>query len=255
MDRYVWIVMGLNFVVDLLLLAAVYQLTDKPFLVWRCLVAAALGGIYGGVCLLPDFYFLGNGMWRLVCIALMSLVAFGMEVKAIGNGVLFCFLRLGLNGLAAISPGGNFWTWVLCLAVLFLLHLMGHDGGTKKAYVPVVIRYAGKTARLTAFRDTGNFLKDPVTGKDVLIADPMAARLLLGLDQEQLEKPVQTMELSQLRGLRLIPYNAIGHGGLLLAMRFTDVELDGKRMEQIVAFAPRQIGAGRGFQALVGGMA
>lgn len=248
--------MGLNFVVDLLLLAAVFQLMGMPFSALRSVLAAMLGGIYGGVCLLPDFHFLGNGAWQLTCMALASLIAFGMERNTFRNGLLFCFLRLALNSFASVSPNKSIWTWILCLAVLALVWVVGFDGGTGKAYVPMVIRYAGKTARLTAFRDTGNFLKDPVTGKNVVIADPIAARLLLGLTQEQLKNPVQTMENTQIPGLRLIPYSAIGNaGGLLLAMRFADAELDDQKQDQIVAFAPQQIGAGRGFQALVGGMA
>lgn len=255
MDRYVWIVMGLNFVVDLLLLAAVFQLTGAPFAAVRCGLGAMLGGLYGGVCLLPSFHFLGNGAWQLACMALISLIAFGFEHDTLRKGLLFCLLRLALNSLASVANDKT-WTWILCGAVLFLLFIMGVDAGDGKAYVPMVIHYAGKTVRFTAFRDTGNFLKDPVTGKPVVIADPVAARELLGLTLEQLEKPAETMVSTGLRGLRLIPYSAIGNsGGLLLAMRFADVELDGQRTERIVAFAPQLIGSGRGFQALVGGMA
>lgn len=250
-----WIVMGLNFVVDLLLLAAVFQLTDAPYAAARCGLGAMLGGLYGGVCLLPNFHFLGNGAWHLACMALMSLITFGLERSTLRKGLLFCFLRLALNGLASVANDKT-WTWILCGAVLLLLFVMGIDVGDAKAYVPMVIHYAGKTVQLTALRDTGNFLKDPVTGKTVVIADPVFARELLGLTQEQLEKPAETMVSMGLRGLRLIPYSAIGNaGGLLLAMRFADVELDGQRTQQIVAFSPQPIGSGRGFQALVGGMA
>lgn len=249
-------VAGLNFAVDLLLLAAIFKLAQRPFYLWRAVLAAAVGGAYGALCLLPGFHFLGNMLWRLVCLFLMSLLAFGLEVGTIRNGALFSFLWLAMNGIAAGFSRDNVWTLLLWGALLMLLYLMGFGGGNGSMYVPVTIRYGGRTVRITALRDTGNLLIDPVSGQSVLIVDPSVAGKLLGLTASQLADPVATLASARYPGLRLIPYRALGQpGGMLLAMRFADVVMGQETGARVVAFAPNEIGMGSGCEALAGGMA
>lgn len=67
MTVYVDAVMGLNFLVDLLLLVGTNRLAGHPSEPKRIIPAAALGGLYGGMCLVPGFRFLGNyfGGWSV----------------------------------------------------------------------------------------------------------------------------------------------------------------------------------------------
>ncbi len=74
--------------------------------------------------------------------------------------------------------------------------------------------------QLIALRDTGNTLRDPLTGEQVLVAGADVGEKLLGLTAQQLRNPVETVAQSTLRGLRLIPYRGVGQpGGMLLAVR------------------------------------
>ena len=89
---YLDLVMVLNFAVDLLLLMGANGLSGFPTVFGRCIAAAAVGGIYGGICMLPGFAFLGSTWWRLVILAGMSVLAFGWDGSALRRGILFVLL-------------------------------------------------------------------------------------------------------------------------------------------------------------------
>ena len=69
----------LNFLVDYLLLFAAARLSGTYTVHWRLLAAATLGGVYAGGCLLPGFEFLGALPWRIVFLALMAMLAYGLR--------------------------------------------------------------------------------------------------------------------------------------------------------------------------------
>ena len=77
MAVYLDLVMLLNFLVDYLLLLGTNRLSGSPMTPGRCALAAVLGSVYAGACLLPGFRFLGNFLWRCVSLGLMAVLAFG----------------------------------------------------------------------------------------------------------------------------------------------------------------------------------
>lgn len=255
MEVYVDILMLLNFLVDFLLLVGTNRLSGHPPGFRRALLGALLGGLYAGACVLPGFDFLAGTLWRLVSLALMSVITFGTGQSALRRGVLFVFLSMALGGIALGLGKGGFWSLVLAscgVCALCLVGFRGRAGGQE--YAHVTICHGGRELSLTALMDTGNTLLDPITGCPVLVADAASARRLLDLDAAALASPLETMALRRQPGLRLIPYSAVGQkAGLLLAIRPDSVQFNGKKAECIVAFAPQSLGQGR-FQALAGGV-
>lgn len=249
---YLDLVMGLNFAVDLLLLLATNRLSGFPSRPGRCTLAGTLGGLYGGICLLPGFTFLGNFLWRLVVLGLMAVIAFGLDRSALRRGTLFVLLSMALGGVALCLGRGGGWSAIGAAAGVCLLCILGFGGSVGQNYVTVEIRHGGQQAVLTALRDTGNTLRDPITGESVLIVGPEAAAQLLSLTPRQLASPIES--LSAVPGLRLIPYRAVGQsGGMLLAIRPQQLRIAGQPSRAIVAFAPNPIG-NDGYQALAGGI-
>ena len=254
---YLDLVILLNAAVDFLLLLGTNRLTGFPMGIKRLIPAALLGGIYGGVCLLPEFHFLGNILWRIVTLAGMSVIAFGLNFSALRRCGIFVLLTMALGGMVSNFRSRDF-VWILLGAFcIWGLCKVGFGSGTVgRNYVPLQIHHNGKIVHLTALRDTGNSLKDPITGENVLVVGGKAARELSGLTEAELCSPLETMTRRKQPGLRLIPYASVGQGaGMLLAMRFRDVKLGGKHGSALIALAPESIGRGEGFQALAGGMA
>lgn len=215
----------------------------------RLLLASTLGAAYGVGCMMPGFRFLGGLHWRLISLALMSVIAFGPEGRM---GCVFAVLTMALGGAALGAGRGGLWQLPLYAVGVYLLtkYAFGPPG---RKLLPVTLSGNGKELRLTALADTGNELRDPITGQSVLVIGCEEARKLTGLTIEQLRRPLETMTAAPLPGLRLIPYRAVGaEGGLLLAMGLPVVEVGSRRGPGVVAFAPQEFGGD--YQAIAGGI-
>ena len=255
MEIYLDLLMLLNFLVDFLLLLGTERLAGFPVRVGRSLAAAALGGIYSGVCLLPGFSFLGNFFWRVLTLGAMGVVAFGLDRSAVKRGGIFVLLNLALGGMALSLGTSNFMALILASGSVWLLCHAAFGGSIgEREYVPLELRYGENKLRVIALRDSGNSLRDPITGEQVLVISGELAEKLTGLTREQIGEPLETIARRSLPGLRLIPYRAVGQrGGMLLAMRFDGVKIGSRVQSAVVAFAPEGLGEGQVYQALAGG--
>ncbi len=256
MHIYLDAVMLLNFLVDFLLLLAANRLVGVPGGRGRCALASLIGAVYAGACMLPGFMFLGNALWRFVFLALMGAVAFGVSKGALRRTILFFLLTMALGGMAVVMGGGGFPSVLLGAFAVCAMCILGFRSKPgSRAYVPVELSYKGKHTKLLALQDTGNSLKDPVTGQSVLIVGSDVAKLLLGLDKLQLASPVETVAAGILPGLRLIPYHTVGSpNGILLALRMDCVRIGASTASRLVAFAPEGLDTEGTFQALTGGI-
>lgn len=255
MAVYIDLVMILNFLVDFLLILGTNRLSGFPPGVKRGALAAVLGAVYSGACMLPGFHFLMNTLWRLVSLALMGVIAFGWNKSALKRCGLFVLLSMALGGVALGLGGGSFWMLLFAAGAVWLLCRVGFGGSVgQREYVPIRIRHQGETVSVIALQDSGNTLRDPVTGESVLVVGAEIANRLTGLTRAQLQSPLETLAAKAVRGLRLIPYRSVGQpGGMLLAMRFSDVSIGSRSGSAIVAFAPEAVGKGECYQALTGG--
>ncbi len=251
---YLDLVVFLNFAVDFLLLLGTNRLAGFPAGAGRCAAGAALGGLYAFGCLLPGFHFLGNCFWRTVSLGLMGAIAFGCSRSALRRCCVFLLLAMALGGVAVSMGRQSVPEVILWAAVLWGLCALASGSGPGAAQYRILKLTLGEhTLTVTALHDTGNTLRDPITGEPAAVIGPQAACRLTGLTQQQLRHPLQTLTEGVLPGLRLIPYRSVGAGGMLLAMKIADAEVDGKKQSLLVAFAPEGLGQGELYQALTGG--
>lgn len=242
----------LNFLVDFLLLMGAGRLCGGTANWKRALLGAAFGGVYAAACLFPGFFFLGNILWRIVSLATISLITFGLTRSALRKGLVFAFLSFALGGVVLGMGKGGVLGIVSAAGVMFLICLLGFRGQrVRTAYIPVELSHGGKSYHLTALQDTGNTLRDPVTGQQVLVVAADIASQLTGLTRQQLQKPIES--LSALPGLRLIPYRCLNGSSFLLAMRFHNVRIGSWKGSTLVAFAPDGLSPDENYQALTGG--
>ena len=248
MPVYLDVLIVLNFLVDFFLLLGTQRLSGYAPNIKRAMLAAALGGVYGGACILPGFRFLANTGWRVVILGLMAVLAFGYRRDALRRGILFVLLSMALGGVATGLSGGGFWKLTLSALAVCLMCLLGFRGRVGREYLLVEL----EGLSLTALRDTGNALKDPITGQQALVVSVEVGKRLLGLTPMELANPAGV--LSKVSGGRLIPYHAVGKSGMLLTKRYENVRIGDWKGSCLVAFAPNRIGEGKPYEALTGGV-
>ena len=273
-------VLLLNGLVDYLLLVACGSVTATPLRRRRILVAALLGGGYGAMSLLPGFRFLGSLFWELIFGAVLCLVAFGPGRGIIRRSVVFLLLAAAFSGIVLVltelfsTPAalvGSRVYYPVSLGVLVLtaggtfglmkwgLSRMCHHGGD---IAEVSVRMGNQVVDFTALRDTGNTLKDPISGCPVLVADGSILRRLLpgvSVSEEELGEPSALLERLAVQcprvRPRLIPYKTVGvERGMLLAIRPEEAKIGGKRKAILMAFSPVPVSDGGGYEALLGGV-
>lgn len=253
---YLDLVIGLNFLVDLLLLVGANRLAGFAPGFWRAVPGAVIGAVYALLCMVPGMRFLGNLPWRLVFLSLMAAAAYGIQRSALRRAGLFLLLSMALGGIVELLGRVSFGGLSLAAAGVCFLCLWGFQDKTLGRTVePVELAMGGRRVVLSALRDTGNTLRDPVTGQSVLVAGPDAARMLLGLSAGELSDPVGTLASGRVPGARLIPFRAVGKGsGMLLAVHCPGVKVGGKQGSGLVAFTSEGLGRECEYQALLGGV-
>lgn len=255
MTVYLDLVVLLNFLVDFLLLLGTNRLSGFPLGPGRSAAGAVLGGVYSGACLLPGFGFLGSALWRTVSLGCIGVLAFGWGRSAWKRSGIFVLLSMAMGGIALSLGRSSFPSLVLSALSVWLLcrAAFGESVGGRE-YVPIEITGREGQIRLMALKDTGNTLRDPITGEPVLVIDGASAGVITGLSEKDLATPLETLAARPVPGLRLISYRAVGvSGGMLLAMRFEKVKIGPREQSAVVAFAPGGLGNGNAYQALIGG--
>ena len=254
MQSYFYVTVFLNFLVDYLLLMGANRLAGFPHGPLRCALAAGISGVYAGICLKVSF--LGMFLLHLAVLVFVCAVAYGISVAMLRRGVLFVLLRLAVGGIASGFSGGSFMGLLAAAAMVSLLCLLGFGGRAYgREYIPVELCYNGKKLRLLALRDTGNMLRDPVSGQAVLVVDADAGKALLGLTPQQLANPVEAVATASVPGLRLLPYRSIGSPqGMLAAIRLQNTKIGDFRGSTVVAFAPQKLDSEGIYRGLTGGI-
>ena len=188
-------------------------------------------------------------------ISLMCTVAAAYGVGGIVRpGGMFILLTLCTDMMVRRRETGEAGIALQTALLILLMAYCRHSGKRSREVVPVQICRNGNCIRVNALVDTGNTLRDPISGQQVLVLSAAAAGRLTGLRPEQIRDPLGTLTDQVIPGLRLIPYRAVGtSGAVMLGMQFEDVRIGHKSRRCIVAFAPEGLEEDGGIQALAGG--
>jgi len=273
----------LNAVMDYLLLLCSARIAGEELHRLRMGIGAVLGGGYAAAAVLPGMDILMLPVFKLGAAILMVVVGLGAGRRllrqmiiffalacAFGGGVLGISL-LGSHGMSlgggVIYSGMDIKIVLLSAAgcyILFTLGLnrWGRHTGAAGELLQTKVRIFDREVTFTALLDTGNTLSDPLSGKEVMVADAdIIIPVLHGtesVDREELCAPDRVFErlnTGRFRGrIRLIPYRAVGvECGLLLALQPDWVELNGREVSGVlVALSPTPVSDGGSYRALVG---
>ena len=243
--------MGLfNWSVTFFLLLAASLLSQDRDRYGRMALAALLVGVHGSLCLLPKLFFLKDTWCRILVLGLTGIGAYRERKNQ--KTLLFLLLELSMTAFAVGAERGLSAGFVILggIGVFGLVFL------SKKApkTVSMELTYGDRTVPITALRDTGNLLTDPITGQPVLVIGPKAAEDLTGLKKAHLQDPLGTLGSGVRQGLRLIPYHTISQpAGMLLALTVEQRRPGTKGETVLVAFAPEELDKDGRINGLIGG--
>lgn len=247
---------------DLMLLWAAGKLCQARRRKLRLLAAAGLGAAYTLLSLLWPPAASAPGKASALCA--MLLAAYGREKGLWRLGLAFlamCAVYAGAASAVIWTSGrASLRALVFALGIsLGVCALPFRFSGRRGGRARLRLVCGGRSIELTALRDTGNRLREPLSGGPALIAEE---RTLLPL----LEPEVQAQLLATAGlpaperltvlgpGFRLLPYRTLGGNGLLLAFRPEQVYIDGALSPGVwAALSPEPLQPGDGCAALLGG--
>jgi stage II sporulation protein GA (sporulation sigma-E factor processing peptidase) len=279
MTVYVDVLFAINAVINYLMLRGSAAMGGCPASVRRLVTAALIGGGYAVAVVVPGLEHLRAVPFQLVAATVMVVVAFGWKGIAVRQGLFFLALSFAFGGAVllavqtvepdcvildgrayyAVSTPALLLLAGLCygLAAVVLKGWGSHTGGD---LAELTLSLNGQAAKLRALRDTGNTLRDPITGETVLVADwEVLCKLLpdAALRKEECRDPASLVrrlaaQYPQLR-FRLLTYQAVGvECGLLPAVGCTVTE-KGRSRKILTAFTAARLSPDGRFEALMGG--
>ena len=210
---------------------------------------------------------------KLVTACVMLLCAFGAKRSTFRLGAVFFALSFVLCGaifavqtlqgqpflyqknlLFPVSFASVLLTaFAVSLACRLLLPKLTHAADS---IVRLKISVGNSSTEISALRDSGNTLVDPLSGQSVVTAHWSVAAMLLPeqLCAKDFLQPTELALRLKKYAPRLIPYRAVGiDGGLLLALSCR-ITLGGKEIGSVIAFSPTPLSDGGAYDALIGGM-
>ena len=265
-------VLLLNLLINYTLLRGTAKLGGAVPKQLRLWLGSSVGALYSILVFLPSLAWLNGMLWKGLVAGLMLYCSFGWKRSTLRLGAVFALLSLVLCGavyafscvgkvpvysrgyfLYPVSFGSLLLTaFAVSLACRLLLPPLDHSNNS---LLPLTLEHEGKRVSLTALRDSGNTLRDPLSGGEVLTVYWKALRPLLppAITEESLEDP--TTLLPNIRELspRLIPYRAVGtKKGILLAIPL-QISLGKETRIGLVALSPTPVSDGGAYEALTGG--
>lgn len=270
-DLYILVNTGM----DLLCLMITAALLHRKILRRRAIIGALFGGVYALVALLCGF-----GGLLGVCLDVLAAFAMCMIVFAVkGESFLFLWKVTAVDVIASAFLGGvmtALYTWLNRLELP--MEQLGEDGisvwmfaalatisgfltakgsmffglsqKTKSFTLEAVL--FGKRVTLRAMVDSGNFLRDPLSGRSVIVADRKKLERILPIDFPK-EGQMNTVH-ALAKKVRIIPtHTAVGSGMLTAIIPDSLIVIDRNgRHPCDYLIAPVALeGKAKGFDALI----
>ncbi|WBW99623.1 sigma-E processing peptidase SpoIIGA [Oceanirhabdus sp. W0125-5] len=185
-----------NLIINYFLLLITGKVQKKRICIWRCVLGALAGVIYGIIFLVIHIGLLSNIIMKLIIGLIMVMIAFKkreigvkqllklwlifLTVSFVLSGAcLFIHVSLGkgviFNGMILNFTYKGLILAVLVIAIFFeRIFYFINEHRIKEQYmytIKIIKENVGITFK--ALLDTGNFLTEPISGKDVIVIEEM----------------------------------------------------------------------------------
>ena len=233
----------INFSMDFLCFFLVARLLAKPLPLPRALIASILGGIYSVAALILDTgIFIDITVGIFLCFvafwhkrdSLTSLVptsiAFVLASVLLGGIMTMVFHQMNRADPPLDALGNDdtipLWLFAAVTALASLITWFSGKFLRRRAQITraqVEIRLGDKMAVLEAMCDSGNLLRDTISGRSVIVADLKTAVTLLPPDCSSITKwnadTICRLPPTLAARVRLIPTSSVEADGIMLALR------------------------------------
>lgn len=239
-DVYVDLLFLINFSMDYLCLYICAKIMHRPLRLPRMLLAAAAGGVYSVIALfLPFSPFLDLAADAAVCIG-MSAIAFSQKGRRFSSTLLCAFLFVGISmmtggcmtaifnllnrldlPLGSIeSDGISTYLFAIIAAAAGFISLrstaiISRRSNIRECILTVTVN--GKSITVTAFADTGNLVKDPLSGKRIVLVDRNELSKIADISQFDDFVNGIARDNPTVHSLRLVPVKTASGRSLLCA--------------------------------------
>ena len=281
-DVYVDILFLINLSMDYLCLYVCARILHRKIRLWRLIIASAIGGIYS---VLSLFIYLNPILALIIDVAVclvMCTIAYFERSRGFPSLLLSTFLFIGVSmmtggcmtalfnllnkldlPLGSLSGDGiSTYLFALLALIAGIISLKGGQALSRHSSVKecrLYMRFCGEDFELLGLSDSGNLVRDPISGKAVIF-----------VDRETLEKKIslsfmddfQNGTLSSDRihlGLRLISINTASGKAVTVAAapEMLSAEITDRRgktrnitLEALISPSPQKL-MGSGYSAIV----
>ena len=267
----------LNAAADFLCLLAAEKVCDRRVPRSRLAAGAIIGGLYAILSVAPWCAVFQKPIFIPVTAVFMTASAFGFRkmlrpliavfaASAMLGGAIY-FVSGFLDVSMLFSDSATMRVFLISLGICwggftFVFRRCGRTkNGSGVLLTEVCLR--GKTVNFSSLVDTGNSLRDPLTGSRVLVCElnvlmPLFTEgerhVLLEYGDNPMAIPEEAAKLTGKNMFRLVPYRAVGvKGGFLAAFKPDRLCYDGKEVQNpLVAVTLSTVSDGGSYSALAG---
>lgn len=256
---YADVLVLLNFYIDYFLILATEKLCRSGAKVWRRLFGAIVSSLFSLVIFLPEMSPIVSLSVKIFCSAITVITVFGFKTVRDYLWRMFVFFSvsysfagcmLALSTLFSVSDivvaNSAFYcnispllllgaTTVFYLLIKLYLFISRRNRPSQQ-YVSLKFSYSGASANVKALVDTGNSLRDGISGAPVIVISKALAERLLGKHTVESAISFDVGE-DTLSGFRLIPFSTVGKSGVLVAFKPDKVFIDGQKYSDNVYIA------------------
>ncbi len=262
----------LNLLINYTLLRGTARLGGSAPKILRLWLGSAIGAVYSILVFLPGLSWMNTVICKIVIAVSMLCCSFGCKQSLLRFSAIFSLLSVVLCGavysfycagkipvrsagylMYPVSFGSLLLTAIsVNIACRLLLPPLNHS---PNSLLPLTLEGHGKRIRLTALQDTGNTLRDPLSGGEVITVYWKALRPILPpiVNETSLADPISLIPQLRTFSPRLIPYRAVGtKNGILLAIPL-HISVGKESRTGLVALSPTPVSDGGAYEALTGG--
>ncbi|MBE6596447.1 MAG: hypothetical protein E7641_02145 [Ruminococcaceae bacterium] len=252
---YVDLLFLINFSMDFLCFFITSRILSRRLSTPRALIGAAIGGIYADLALfIPFGRILALAVDLAVCLLISAVASYkkgrlrdlplytlvylavSMALGGFMTAIFNLLNRVDIPIEEDTSDGISVWLFALLAAISGIITLVGGRFFRRKSAEPIseiVVSYGGKSKRLCAMTDTGNLLREPISGKPCILVDAESISPILPREIVRAAKSGSGMRVTELRredarNIRLIPIRTAGGEGSLVGVRAERIEMIGK---------------------------